>query len=586
MHLERASAERKGFLGHLRSDPGFFLRHVPAIADAVFRRLRTKLIVRFSRPHLGRKIRPRWLKLRWLPGESPVQAAAGLLTLPAYVCRLSNMPPATGSMPDTAGTAVDPEDYLAGHRWGFLVDSVLAGNADWKLDLARCTGWVAQHRGRADAAWEPYSTCERAANLLVFLAVLRATTAVHEVPHSLVVFLRDSLDWVVEHLEYYGPRATNNHIINNARAIVMAGVALNDARAIEAGQQLFHHCLPELILENGFLRERSSHYQVIVLNWIIDAWWFLKAREQSVAGECEFLGGYVRRMIAATTMLCDPDARLAAVIGDVSPDLPPATSLLRLKLLYPKFWPASGQLQAGVRMADGWFRIDADESIVLGNFPPGSFPAKFPTHGHADLTSFVWTRHGREILVDRGRYRYTPDSVSVFQTLASGHNLPLVNGFAPLCESLSPFATWLPLPYAAARLEAEIASASVVLAHDGFARATPVTRHTRRLTLKGHTLCIEDRFAGSGSIELTLCWHFGEGFDAFDPLPMAVNGSGGRIVIKVTEALGAPRTAITHAGHELGWSSPVYGHKKASLGIYLSWRIELPSQVTTSFAFA
>ena len=35
--------------------------------------------------------------------------------------------------------------------------------------------------------------------------------------------------------------------------------------------------LPQLVSEEGFLRERSSHYRLIVANWMLDAWHFVDA---------------------------------------------------------------------------------------------------------------------------------------------------------------------------------------------------------------------------------------------------------------------------------------------------------------------
>src|SRR5208283_2440197 len=106
------------------------------------------------------------------------------------------------------------------------------------------------------------------------------------------------------------------------------------------------------------------------------------------------------------------------------------------------FWPLPGHARKALEMKDGWFRISAAEEVVIGNFPAGRFPPEFPTHGHGDHTSFAWIHESVDVLVDTGRYRYTPDAVSSHQKSALGHNLPLVNGFAPLCESLASSGSW------------------------------------------------------------------------------------------------------------------------------------------------
>jgi hypothetical protein len=583
---DTSRTEREAFFRRLRTEPPFLLRHFRTLAWAVFRRLRTKLLVRFSGTHQGRKIQPAWLDAATaLVGSSPAAPVCSL-TLPRYACSAESC--ADGSTPALSEVSLssDPEDYLAAHRWGMLTDSLLARSVDWQERLAECVRWIEDHPDKADPAWESYSSCERVANLLVFLAAMQATPHAASVPRQLPTFLQDSLGWILRNLEYYGPSETNNHIINNARAVVMAGVALGDSTALAAGMQIFRRCLPGLIMDGGFLRERSSHYQVIVLSWVLDAWWFLGVREDPGTEDRQFLGAHVERMIAATSMICERGTRLLSLIGDVSPDLTPAQSLARLTLLYPDFWPPSQEVPAGARVTDGWFRITSGESLILGNFPAGSFPARFPTHGHGDLTSFAWLHGGREILVDCGRYRYTPDAISAFQKCASAHNLPLVNGLAPLCESLVAGGNWWPLPYAEARLEASVSGAGVLLAHDGFARATPVRDHKRSLRLEQAALVIEDNFVGTGKVEVGFCWHFGDGFDTFDTQSLAVSGSDGRIGIKVEGVAGAVHAAIvlSAARGQGGWISRAYGHKQPALGICLRWEVNLPALVSTRFS--
>jgi hypothetical protein len=561
-------------------EPVFLLRHVPTLSGAVLRRIRTRLYMKLLRTHQGGKIEPPWLDARVASVASRGAGSEGSLTLPTYAC--GALVCAAASTPVCRAMSSDPEDYLAAQRWGALTESLLDGTVDWHEQLAACVRWLDDHRDRSDLAWEPYSSCERVANLLVFLAVMQKSPRAPAIPPQLPSFLQDSLAWIRQHLEYYGPARTNNHIINNARAIVMAAVALRDGRARAAGIQIMRQCLPRLILEGGFLRERSSHYQVIVLNWLLDTWRFLGAAEEAEGGAGGFLADYIRRMVPATAMVCRQGTQLLALIGDVSPDLTPTQSLARLHRLYPEFWPPGGHPPAEP-IRDGWFRMVSGQSIVLGNFPSGAFPTGFPTHGHADLTSFAWLHGGAEILVDRGRYRYTADATSAFQRSAAGHNVPLVNGFAPLCESLLAAGQWWPLPYAAARLEASVSGTEMMLAHDGFARATPVERHSRRLQLDRDTLTVLDRFDGEGEVELGFCWHFGDGLDRFDPQHLTVSGGERSVVMKVEGVSGLPRSAIVGA-REGAWMSRTYGERQPAPAVYLYWRVRLPAQVSTRFS--
>jgi hypothetical protein len=583
---DSSRTEREAFFKRLWMEPSFLFRHARTLSGAVCRRARTKLVMSFSDAHQGRKVRPAWLDVAAFAAGPPVSPAERALVLPTYAVGAPlSRAGCSGREPDERNRSADDlEAYFAEQRWGFLTQALLAGEIDRERQLAVCVDWVQSHTDKANVAWEPYSACERVANLLVFLAATQTATGARGIPLPLRRFLQDSLTWILQHLEYYGPRETNNHILNNARAIVLASVALEDTAARAAGMQVFRQCLPGLIMEHGFLRERSTHYQVIVLNWLLDAWSFLRVAEDAEA-ERKFLGGYVESMIGATAVICSHDNGLVALIGDVSPDLTPVRSVERLRFLYADVSSVALQAASAALLTDGWFRIGSQKSVILGNFPTGLFPVGFPTHGHADLTSFVWTQGGKEILVDRGRYRYTADSVSAFQKRASGHNVPLVNGFAPLCESLIPEGHWWPLPYAAAQLEASVSGASVTMAHDGFARATPVRRHSRALTLEPDSLVVVDTFSGTGEVELAFCWHFGEGFDRFDAQRMMVFGGGACVALQVSGVAGALRATSVYGDDPDGWISRSYGEIQPALGICLRWQLQLPSQVVTRFSY-
>lgn len=577
-------SEQSSFARRLAREPLFLLRHVPALAYAITRRLKNRVVMALASPHRGRKVRPRWLRAEGR-SRGAVRLAGALPSLPVYTRNASKQ---VGLHLPSVGIRTadrDHEDYLAEHRWGFLLERMLDNDVAWSASIDECLRWIRDNADTAGPAWEPYSACERIANVLVFFAAMPSNMRAPGIPAELREFLNRSVTWVYEHLEYYGPADTNNHILNNARALVLGGVACADRQAVSAGLQIFHRCLPVLILNGGFLRERSSHYQLIVLNWILDAWRFVAAVDGSSGAEAGFLAGYAERMRTAAWSLCERGTSLLAVVGDVSPDIAPAQTLDRLLLLYSDWWTQGEPASLGTGFVDGWFRLCKGDEIVFGNFPEGEFPAEFPTHGHSDHTSFVWLHDGQEVLVDRGRHRYTPDEVSLAQIGASGHSLPMVDGLAPLSESVLPGGGWRPLPYAAARLRATAVPDGIVLQHDGFARATPVVRHSRRIELQENGVQVVDSFEGLGTVALSFFWQFCEMFERFDTDRMLAIGRGGKVRVDVRNL--AARDDSTPMAAEVlpGVISRAYGHALPSLGICLSGRVELPASFATQFSW-
>jgi hypothetical protein len=584
--MYRLKSDRHAFLARLGGDRLFALKHATSLSHALCRRARNRLMGLFSSRHRGRKIWPAWLEARpplVTPSRTPIEIT---IVLPAFSAQLPARRDQAAMAPRVGQAATDPEDSLAEHRWGFLLDAVIVGRVDWPAGLAECTRWIEEYSQKAGDAWEPYSACERVANLLVFLAAMPVAMHGQRITPQLTGFVGESVNWIYRHLEYYGAARTNNHILNNARALVMGGASGGDRAALAGGMKIFRQCLPALIMKGGFLRERSSHYQLIVLNWILDAWCFVAASDGPASEDAQFLRGYAIRMASAAAMLCNSTSRLLALIGDVSPDSSPAQSAARLEMLYPDFWPVPGHAREAQEMGDGWFRISAAEEVVIGNFPAGRFPPEFPTHGHGDHTSFAWIHESMDVLVDTGRYRYTPDVVSSYQKSALGHNLPLVNGFAPLCESLASNGSWWPLPYARADLQAVERPGGIVLSHDGFARSTPVTRHSRLIVPQQAALLVTDTFDGSGEVEIAICWHFGDGFDSFDENMLAATGRSGRVDLSVTGARGPPRVTSIFEYMPGSWLSREYGQKHPILGVCLQWQVSLPVVISTRFSLA
>jgi hypothetical protein len=575
--------ERRAFLVRLRSDPIFLLQHLPALSSAVLRRARTRMSIALSGAHRARKRWPDWLGKRGSIASAGRAGVFGAFDLPDYPAFDSIAGIASAGESPALEPSADPEDQLVQHRWGFLLSAMLRPPVDWQGGLGRCVQWIGVNHDRRLPAWEPYSACERVANLAVFLAAMPAELRQRLSAPALQPFLDHSIDWIYGHLEYYGPSDTNNHILANARALVVAGVAAGHAVAIDAGMRIFHRWLPQLILGGGFLRERSSHYQLIVLNWLMDATHFMAAHAGPDSADAQFLSAYAARMCSAAAMLCGYDCQLLALIGDISPDAAPGLSLARLARLYPGSWPAPQASRSPVEIRDGWFRLSAGRDLVLGNFPVGRFPWQFPTHGHGDVTGFAWIHDGAGILVDPGRYRYTPDAVSLSQAGAAGHNLPTVNGLAPLCESLRNNGQWWPRPYADAQLQAHECAGGIVLAHQGFARATPVTRHARQILIQDGVLTVQDSFDGLGSVDVGWHWHFGPGFDRFDSGNLVARGDGVQLTITVDGLRGVPHVAPLFGTEGGIWISARYGHKQPALCIVLHWHVELPALVSTRF---
>jgi hypothetical protein len=478
---------------------------------------------------------------------------------------------------------IDSEAYLELNRWRFLMESLLSRGQNAEEDLAQVIAWIDAHSEMSDDTWEVYSACERVCNLLVYLAAISGIIPLSISEKRLNSFVIRSLEWICQHIEFYGESATNNHILNNARALVIGGVATRNEEYSQVGLRLFRHFLPRMVLKGGFLRERSTHYQLIVTNWVIDAWKFAEIYYGAEHDEVKFLNDFAKKMIYASSFLCNQNGELLALVGDISPDASPNFTSLRLSRLYPDCWPESNVSDLTVSVEGDWFKLSIDNQYVIGNFPAGIYPLTFPTHGHCDYTGFVWGYDGDEILGDTGRSRYTPDEVSLLQKGPLGHNILLIDEFSPLCESLLVNGSWWPKPYANAHLRLSSSVNSVILSHNGFSRATNVGIHTRTINLSADGLQVIDYLEGSDSAVIQFRWNLGIGFYEFDNSLMCAKGLDYSVLISVKGLSENIFVDSRRAEPFGGWTSKEYGENLPSIAVDICGHINLPAVIETYF---
>lgn len=543
------------FAAQLRMRPWRALGHGMALFALVGRRIAQRLRMRVQRDaHRGLKQRP-----TWLPLAAAVRTPTGSLRLP----RLE----VTSALPTVAAPVLradDPEAHFARHRWTKCA-AALGDETRARAAFFEVKDWLAQPPVRADAAWESYSCCERVVNLALLLAAHPALRReADEV--QLWSFFDESATWIDAHLEYYGPVRTNNHFLNNGRALIVAGCVLGNGAWLMTGLNIVEHFAPKLFSVDGCLREGSSHYQLIVAGWLFDALLFASlalpaarlARLETLA--CEV--GRACARFAATLASMDQH------IGDVSPDLHPRLTLARLRLLYGE---RLTEAAAGPALGE-WLFAERGRSALFAR-AARNWPQMHTAHAHADLGSFIWLFAGRAILADAGRQDYLPRPETQAQLGPAAHNTLLVNGVGALAASVLRVGLWYPQPYADARVEVDAAVDGFVLCHNGFARIPGVGCHNREVRLVEGGLEVIDSVEGRGSVELALCWHFAPGWlDEGDDVLVSPTG---RLRVNVDGARGA-RHAWSDYAH-----SEAYGEATLARSLTISWRSELPCRIHT-----
>ncbi|MCX7180829.1 MAG: heparinase II/III family protein, partial [Proteobacteria bacterium] len=260
-----------------------------------------------------------------------------------------------------------------------------------------------------------------------------------------------------------------------------------------------------------------------------------------------------------------------------SPDNHPAAAIFRLQRLYPGLFPAASVYTDGRR--DEWLFVSAGKHQLLACGMPIEYPFDYTTHGHGDLGSFVWAYDHRPLLVDAGRASYITDKQAELQCGPCGHNSLMVQGLAPLADTLLSNGRWCPRPYAEAVVSLEHKSGSgFFLEHDSFARICGVGKHSRSVQINDGNIAVVDTLKGVGLVEIDMYWHFAPHLSALEETPYAASGSGFRVLIEESG------TNSGTAGIE--WDeypySAAYGEVQNAFVLHTKRKVSLPWSVTTT----
>ena len=328
------------------------------------------------------------------------------------------------------------------------------------------------------APWHPYVVSTRIGNWVaaVTLEPVLATPRVGESLRRQLVYLRRNIEDDI----------LGNHVIRNAKALLLGGAAIGDDDLAAVGRRLLARELPEQILGDGGHYERSPAYHRLVLRDLLEVRPFTDVEEP------------IRRMESFAAASSRPDGA-PALFNDGGLDIAP---LLELS-------PPSDGLD--VRPETGYAFLRRDGVWLAFDCGPCA-PSFLPAHAHADALSFQLWIAGRPAVVDPGTSTYEAGRVRAWERGTEAHATVAAGG--------DQFRVWGafrsgPLPVVRL-LEAD--DDHLV----GEALLPGGIRFRRALTLGARSLVIEDSLEGRGSTQVV------------SSIPLAVGAS-----VEVTPADGS-----------------------------------------------
>ncbi len=308
---------------------------------------------------------------------------------------------------------IDGEDKQAIYRLKWLVYQI--GKLEDKNIFATI---ILQMLKPSKEIIHAYSLSERLSNLLHILETCKLEFDAESL-RNISIEIYNNFSHLCETIEYFGP-FTNNHILNNSRALYRVGLLTQNRQILDASTDIIYTFLDKFMNEGSF-SEGSSHYQSLITSFILDIYHhasssndeklksFLEPKVSSMLGHCNI--NYTKR-----------GGSLFA--GDLSPDSPPdffsgypfskKNSISRWNICYPKHNVPKSTLAKKTSYVHSFEYKDFELFFILKK------SARLP-HAHEDNGNIILFYKGNEILIDLGRENYLDSSQQFIQK--TSHNI-------------------------------------------------------------------------------------------------------------------------------------------------------------------
>ena len=508
------------------------------------------------------------------------------------------------------------EEYL--HRWNWLLmmaskNTFNYGKLVWLLSMQK--DWInsfqdeiglPKHKLNNLLRWESYSIGERLSNSVILFHCYDCKPDKH-VHQSLF----DQALLLTKRMEYFG-KNTCNHICNNARALYLCGTYFDSVFFKELAREVIFMELPKLVTGDGFLREGSSHYQLLFTRWMLEVAYF--AAFSNDLKLKEFLDPYLRNLICKSYFFFVRSTEFKTqmpLFGDISPDFPPEwlinmldtidDSFEKNEMLPEKSWnrlwspEKNPSKKIGLNNAEilskaaiqsypvsGWYKFLHGPFEIFIRLDEHGVP-NYLGHHHQDSGHFCLYYEGIPILVDGGRLDYQ----NSYGVEPEAHNTLSLNGLGlvPRKDYLFPRSYSNCIQSLKYKLDKDYLR--ITLTSNGFSRIQTGLIWTRSLLINSSKLKMIDEFKGKGDFNLRSYLHFAEGTKISEDYSGNCECKISKINFQYKmEHINEFKMDIYEGGDsQLGWQVVAYGKKLEAPTIEISGLVSLPKSIVSTLNF-
>lgn len=427
----------------------------------------------------------------------------------------------------------DTESLFALNRFGWLLSYAASRKISSSEIKKIILHWIDKNPKDVNVpGWDIYSISERLCNWSVLLREVIPNEDSTEMDH-IIKSMYFQLNILSTRIEFRGA-STNNHLINNGRALYIAGLTLNNDYYSALGRKLLVFGLDTMFSSAGMLREGSSHYQILMARTYLEVLWYSLIFKD----EC-----FNKKILSKTEKIYDSSLVLLNVepfpyIGDMSPDY---TIDFHKEIKNVGSSIITGEVNETVNIKyDGWgyyfgggitevnpngdkveinecysdigfYIVNTENISFVAYVNPLAFVPPW-SHGHSDLGSFILNVNGKEVFASTGRLTYNAKLGGDVGRSIKSHNGISIDGEEPtLVHGLNGFPEILSQDIFNSPPQVSIndvnGNVEFEVIYSAYSRLFVPVKLSRKFTIGSDKLIIEDSMEGSGKHKIETFFH-------------------------------------------------------------------------------
>ena len=428
---------------------------------------------------------------------------------------------------------IDDEIFCSIHRWYWLMyDNKIRSRTSTEMIVNLVKHWIKFYPYRPNSLeWDPYNASER---ISCFSNAVLLKTSFFELQNivkndnEISSFIEQSIFQLSQRLEYYPNGLSFNHVVNDLKGLITAAIVMENEELIRAASDLFFEELEFLVQKDGFIREGSSHYQLIITRWICEMEWFCL-----MSGRVELrlrFKEYAKKMLDKCLYYFVYDEHenriIIPLIGDVSPDFDPEWMIEYFRIALRSSTVSKSENNYGSIILEKLNYIAIKERLasteiekyeiitrisfhswivfVRHQVPNADF---FPTHAHDDYSSYIIFYKGKEVVVDPGRVHYMVNEQSLHYINSYSHNCNSVNDLSLQVTELNRhfFPAFYKMNLSNHQIIRSDNSICVHLTTNSLGRivGNKIKNYERYINISETSIEVSDKIDGSGTVKLS-----------------------------------------------------------------------------------